>query len=84
MFNWQKASLDECAWHVARESAQLTNAQLTYYKKHENFDVVEKILAARKLAKKYIILIRAEEISRQLDEKDRDSFYSKEHSIYAG
>ena len=66
MFNWRDCTLNECAWHIARTSAQRTSAMLKYYESRENLEVVEKILKARTLAKKYRALIRAELITEEL------------------
>lgn len=69
MFDWQLSTLDECAWHIARTSAQSTTSMLRYYSSCGKTEVVEKIICARSLAKKYRTLIKAQDITEELVNK---------------
>lgn len=69
MFDWKESTLNDCAWHIARSTSQTTNTMLVYYRRKGDDEVVDKILEARKLAKKYRTLIKAERITEELLEK---------------
>ena len=69
MFDWKESTLNDCAWHIARSTPQATNTMIAYYRKKDDNEVVDKILEARKLAKKYRTLIKAERITEELLEK---------------
>lgn len=63
-FKWKEATLEECAWQIAKVSAQNTNTVIRYYK--ENAEVLLKLQEARILAKRYRALIKAERITEEL------------------
>lgn len=69
MFDWQSSTVEDCAWHIARCSAQAATSMLRYYETKGEKEVVDKITEARKLAKKYRTLIQAERITEELLEK---------------
>lgn len=73
MFDWKNASLEECAWQVARTNAQRTTGAIAYYKRIDNQEVLTKILEARKIAKRYRVLVRAEQITEEILKEGLDS-----------
>lgn len=50
--NYKECTVEELAQHVLESTVAAITQQLSYYRKKQNFEVVEKILLARKLAKK--------------------------------
>lgn len=50
--NYKKCTVEELAQHVLENTVAAITQQLSYYRKKQDFEVVEKILLARKLAKK--------------------------------
>ena len=50
--NYRDCTVEELAQHVLKSTVAAITQQLSYYRKKQEFDVVEKILLARKLAKK--------------------------------
>lgn len=66
MFNWKDSSLEDCAWHIARVSAQQTSSVITYYTKRCDKDTLTKIIEARKLAKRYRVLVKEQIMEQEL------------------
>ena len=66
MFDWKSATTDECAWHIARTSAQRTTAALAYYERTKNEGMLTKITEARKMARRYRVLVNAERITEDI------------------
>lgn len=50
--NYKECTVEELAQHVLVSTVAAITQQLSYYRKKQDFEVVEKILLARKLAKK--------------------------------
>lgn len=67
MFNWATTTIDGLAWHIAKVSRQQTMAAITYYRRKGNTEVVRRIEFARALAKKYKVLLLAEDIKQELE-----------------
>lgn len=67
LFDWINSTVEQCAWHIAKEPSSNTYSQLEYHKRRGKSDVVEKILAARKLAKSYRVILKAEKLKRKLE-----------------
>ena len=67
MFNWATESIERLAWHIAKVSRQQTMAAITYYRRKGEVETVHKIKLARALAKKYKVILLAEEIKQEID-----------------
>lgn len=67
MFDWINSTVEECAWHITKTSAQSTNSVYVYHERRGNKEITEKIDKARVLAKKYRILMKADEIRKELN-----------------
>lgn len=50
-FNYSKATLQDTVEHIKIASVQSVSAALSYYKKANNSEIVEKIVSARKIIK---------------------------------
>lgn len=72
MFNWATTTIDGLAWHIAKVSRQQTMAAITYYRRKGDEETVRRIRFARALAKKYKVLLLAEEIKKQIEETTND------------
>lgn len=68
MFDWKNSTIEQCAWHIAEQPASNTYSQIEYYKRKEKFDIVDKILKARALAKKYRVILKADKVKKELQE----------------
>ena len=83
MFDWKNSTLEDCAWHVARVSPQHTTSALAYYKRRSDEEVLTKIQEARKLAKRYRVLIKAERLTEEILKEGLESA-SNTTSAYKG
>jgi len=67
MFSWATATIEELAWHIAKVPRQHTMAAIRYHRRKGDLETAKRIEYARKLAKKYRVLERAEEIKQELE-----------------
>lgn len=65
MFDWINSTVEECAVHITKTSAQSTTSVYIYHERQGNVVMTDKIKKARELAKKYRILQKAEEIREE-------------------
>lgn len=70
MFDWINSDVEQCAWHIASQPSSNTYSQIEYHKRLENFEIVSKIIEARKLSKKYRVILRAEKLKEEMLEGD--------------
>lgn len=77
MFSWATETIERLAWHIASVSRQRTMAAITYYRRKGEVDIVQRIEFARKLSKKYKVLLQAKEIEQEMREQN-DAFVEKE------
>jgi len=66
LFDWINSDVEQCAWHIAATSAANTYSQLEYHKRLGKREVVDKIIEARKLAKKYRIILKADQLKKEM------------------
>lgn len=66
MFSWATETIDGLAWHIATVSRQQTMAAITYYRRKGEVDIVQRIEFARRLSKKYKVLLQAKEIEQEM------------------
>lgn len=68
MFSWKTGTIERLAEHIATVSRQHTMAAITYYRRKGDVETVQRIKFARELAKKYRVILLAEEIKKQIEE----------------
>lgn len=60
--NYQECTVEELADYVEKSSAQRITQQLIYYRKKGDSEMVEKIVAARKIVKKRKLVKQLEQL----------------------
>jgi len=68
MFDWIGSTMEQCARHIAETPAANTYSQIKYHEVWGEQKVVDKIIEARKLAKMYRLLARADKIRQEMQE----------------
>lgn len=68
MFDWVGSTMEQCAKHIAETPPANTYSQIKYHERWGKPEVVEKIIEARKLAKLYRLLARADKIRQEMQE----------------
>lgn len=66
MFDWIGATVEECAWEIAKRSHQSVISIISYHKRKGNEEVLTKIAEARNLAKSYRVILRGRAAEERL------------------